>query len=210
MNGFQSHILKVGLLLAVFAIGATLLVAVTERQTRDQIAENQRQALLDGIHALIPDEQYDNAILEDTLTLPASESLGLESPQTAYRARRDGDPVAVVMPVVAPDGYSGRIRLLVGIYHDGTLAGVRVLEHRETPGLGDKIDAKRSDWITDFSGKSLDNPKPQNWRVKKDGGVFDQFTGATITPRAVVNAVRRSLEYFLNNRDDLFARQNTE
>lgn len=210
MNGFQSHILKVGLLLAVFAIGATLLVAITERQTRDQIAENQRQALLNGIHALIPDEEYDNAILEDTLTLPASESLGLESPQTAYRARRDGDPVAVVMPVVAPDGYSGRIRMLVGIYHDGTLAGVRVLEHRETPGLGDKIDAKRSDWITDFSGKSLDNPQPQNWRVKKDGGVFDQFTGATITPRAVVNAVRGSLEYFLNNRDDLFARQNTE
>lgn len=210
MNGFQSHILKVGLLLAVFAIGATLLVAVTERQTREQIAENQRQALLDGIHALIPDAQYDNAILEDTLTLPANESLGLESPQTAYRARRDGEPVAVVMPVVAPNGYSGRIHMLVGIYHDGTLAGVRVLEHRETPGLGDKIDAKRSDWITGFSGKSLDNPQPRNWRVKKDGGVFDQFTGATITPRAVVNAVRRSLEYFANNRDDLFARQNTE
>lgn len=210
MNNFQSHILKVGLLLAAFAIGATLLVAVTERQTRDQITENQRQALLDGIHALIPDEQYDNAILQDTITLSATGELGLEEPQEAYRARLNGEPVAIVMPVVAPDGYSGRIRLLVGIYHDGTLAGVRVLEHRETPGLGDKIEVKRSDWITEFSGKSLDNPEPRNWRVKKDGGVFDQFTGATITPRAVINAVRGALEYYEINRDDLFAKQDVE
>lgn len=210
MNNFQSHIIKVGLLLAAFAIGATLLVAITERQTRDQITENQRQALLDGIHALIPDEQYDNAILEDTILIPATDQLGLEQPQEIYRARRDGEPVAIVMPVVAPDGYSGRIRLLVGIYHDGTLAGVRVLEHRETPGLGDKIEAKRSDWITEFSGKSLDNPEPRDWRVKKDGGAFDQFTGATITPRAVINAVRGALEYFEINRNALFARQNVE
>ncbi len=210
MNNFQSHIIKVGLLLAAFAIGATLLVAITERQTRDQIIENQRQALLDGIHALIPDEQYDNAILQDTILIPATEQLGLKQPQEIYRARRDGEPVAVIMPVIAPDGYSGPIRLLVSIYHDGTLAGVRVLEHRETPGLGDKIEVKRSDWITEFSGKSLDNPEPRDWRVKKDGGAFDQFTGATITPRAVINAVRGALEYFEINRNALFARQNVE
>lgn len=210
MNNFQSHIIKVGLLLAAFAIGATLLVAITERQTRDQITENQRQALLDGIHDLLPDEEYDNAILQDTILIPATDQLGLKQPQKIYRARRDGVPVAIIMPVVAPDGYSGRIRLLVGIYHDGTLAGVRVLEHRETPGLGDKIEAKRSDWITEFSGKSLDNPEPRDWRVKKDGGAFDQFTGATITPRAVINAVRGALEYFEINRNALFARQNVE
>lgn len=210
MNNFQSHIIKVGLLLAGFAIGATLLVAITERQTRDQITENQRQALLDGIHALLPDEQYDNAILEDTILIPATEQLGLKEPQKIYRARRDGEPVAIIMPVIAPDGYSGPIRLLVSIYHDGTLAGVRVLEHRETPGLGDKIEVKRSDWITEFSGKSLDNPEPRDWRVKKDGGAFDQFTGATITPRAVINAVRGALEYFEINRNALFARQNVE
>lgn len=210
MNNFQSHIIKVGLLLAAFAIGATLLVAITERQTRDQITENQRQALLDGIHALLPDEQYDNAILQDTILIPATDQLGLQQPQEIYRARRDGEPVAIIMPVVAPDGYSGRIRLLVGIYHDGTLAGVRVLEHRETPGLGDKIEAKRSDWITNFSGKSLDDPEPRDWRVKKDGGAFDQFTGATITPRAVINAVRGALEYFEINRNALFAIQNVE
>lgn len=210
MNGFQSHILKVGLLLAAFAIGATLLVAVTERQTRDQIAENQRQAVLAGIHALIPDAQYDNDILQDTVIVAPTTELGLQSPEQAYRARMDGEPVAVVMPVVAPDGYSGRIRLLVGIYADGTLAGVRVLEHRETPGLGDKIEAKRSDWIKSFEGKSLQDPEPNNWRVKKDGGEFDQFTGATITPRAVINAVRRSLAYFQANREALFAPQDVE
>ncbi len=205
MKDLQKHIIRVGLLLGLFAIVATTLVAFTEENTREQIKENQRQALLDGINALIPHDEYDNAILQDTLLLPPTEALGTEEPTLVYRARQNGEPVAVVMTVVAPDGYSGTIKMLVGIYHSGKLAGVRVIDHKETPGLGDKIDVKKDDWILQFEGLSLGNPPASKWKVKKDGGEFDQFTGATITPRAVVGAVKQSLEYFRKHRDELFA-----
>lgn len=205
MKDLQKHIIRVGLLLGLFAIVATTLVALTEENTREQIKENQRQALLDGINALIPHDEYDNAILQDTLTLPATEALGTEEPTSVYRARQNGEPVAAVLTVIAPDGYSGTIRMLVGIYHSGKLAGVRVIDHKETPGLGDKIDVKKDDWILQFEGLSLGKPPASKWKVKKDGGEFDQFTGATITPRAVVAAVKKSLEYFRKHRDELFA-----
>lgn len=205
MMDLQKHILRVGLLLGLFAVVATTLVALTEANTREQIRENQRQALLSGINALIPHDQYDNAILQDTMTLEATEELGTEEPTTVYRARQNGENVAVVLTAIAPNGYSGKIKILVGIYHDGTLAGVRVIEHKETPGLGDKIEAKKSDWILQFEGLSLTEPTGAKWKVKKDGGEFDQFTGATITPRAVVGAIKSALEYFRTHRDELFA-----
>lgn len=205
MAELNKHILRVGVLLGLFAIVATTMVAFTEENTREQIKENERQALLDAISALIPHDAYDNAILSDTLMLPATEALGTEQPTRVFRARADGEPVAVVMTAVAPNGYSGKIKLLVGIYHDASLAGVRVINHKETPGLGDKIDEKRADWILQFAGLSLKKPISAKWKVKKDGGEFDQFTGATITPRAVVSAVKRSLEYFRAHRDELFA-----
>lgn len=205
MADLKKHILRVGVVLGIFAIVATTMVAYTEQNTRQQIKENERQALLDAINILIPQEQYDNAILQDTILLPATESLGTEEPTQVFRARKQDQPVAVILTVVAPNGYSGRIKMLVGIYNDGTLAGVRVINHKETPGLGDKIDASRSDWIKQFEGLSLENPSSAKWKVKKDGGAFDQFTGATITPRAVVRAVKGSLEYFKNHREALFA-----
>jgi electron transport complex protein RnfG len=123
-----------------------------------------------------------------------------------YRARKYGWPVAVVLAPVAPDGYNGTIRLLVAIKMDGTLAGVRVIQHRETPGLGDAIEAERSDWILGFDGKSLNDPVQEKWKVKRDGGDFDQFTGATITPRAVVKAVNKALLYFRLHGHSLFER----
>jgi electron transport complex protein RnfG len=205
MMDLHKHILRVGLLLGLFAVVATTLVAFTETNTRDQIRENQRQALLSGINALIPHDQYDNAILQDTITLEATEELGTEEPSTVYRARQNGENVAVVLTAIAPNGYSGKIKILVGIYSDGTLAGVRVIEHKETPGLGDKIEAKKADWILQFEGLSLTEPASAKWKVKKDGGEFDQFTGATITPRAVVGAIKGALEYFRTHRDELFA-----
>lgn len=205
MADLKKHILRVGVVLGIFAIVATTMVAYTEQNTRQQIKENERQALLDAINILIPHEQYDNAILQDTILLPATESLGTEEPTQVFRARKQDQPVAVILTVVAPNGYSGRIKMLVGIYNDGTLAGVRVINHKETPGLGDKIDASRSDWIKQFEGLSLENPSSAKWKVKKDGGAFDQFTGATITPRALVRAVKGSLEYFKNHREALFA-----
>jgi electron transport complex protein RnfG len=205
MMELHKHILRVGLLLGLFAVVATTLVAFTEANTREQIRENQRQALLNGINALIPHEQYDNAILQDTITLEATEELGTEEPTTVYRARQNGDDVAVVLTAIAPNGYSGKIKVLVGIYNDGTLAGVRVIDHKETPGLGDKIEAKKTDWILQFEGLSLTEPASAKWKVKKDGGEFDQFTGATITPRAVVGAIKDALAYFRTHRDELFA-----
>ena len=190
--------------LLLFALIGTLLVALTYEGTREQIAANEREALLRKLNLLVPPERYDNAIFEDTTQVINDHLLGTMEPVTVYRARRGSEPVALVIAPVAPDGYSGTIRLLVGINHDGSLAGVRILAHRETPGLGDKIEAERSDWILGFDGRSLDNPPLESWRVMRDGGAFDQFTGATITPRAVVNAVRISLIYYRVNRETLF------
>jgi electron transport complex protein RnfG len=123
---------------------------------------------------------------------------------TAYRARQGGRPVAVILRFAAIDGYNGPIHLLAGIEADGRLAGVRVLSHRETPGLGDAIEAAKSDWVYSFAGKSLGSPPAAGWAVERDGGVFDQFTGATITPRAIVEAVQRALAYHGSHRDALF------
>lgn len=202
---------RVGLMLALFAIVATTLVAYTEESTRDQIKENERQALLDAINVLVPKQAYDNAILSDTIMLPPTMQLGTAEPTVVYRARKNNEPVAAVLTSVAPDGYSGSIKILIAIYTDGSLAGVRVISHKETPGLGDKIDAQRDDWILQFAGLSLGSPLPSRWKVKKDGGDFDQFTGATITARAVVNAIRRTLVFFEANQDKLFtpAEENT-
>jgi electron transport complex protein RnfG len=190
--------------LLLFAVSGTLLVALTYEGTREQIAINEREALLRKLNMLVPPDRYDNAIFEDTRQVTDEHLLGTAEPVTVYRARRAGKPVALVLTPVAPDGYSGSIRLLVGINLDGSLSGVRVLAHRETPGLGDRIEAERDGWILGFDGKSLGNPPAEAWQVKRDGGVFDQFTGATITPRAVIKAVRNSLLYYRDNREALF------
>lgn len=202
---WQNHAIRVALLTALFAVVATFLVTLTESGTREGILENQRQATLNAISALLPQHRYNNAILQDVILLPPNEQLGTTEITTVYRARQNDEPVAAVFTAVAPDGYSGTITLLVGIYTDNSLAGVRVINHRETPGLGDKIEAQRDDWILKFSGLSLDDPAPSQWKVKKDGGMFDQFTGATITPRAVVATIKRALEFFEANQDKLFA-----
>ncbi|PCJ31385.1 MAG: electron transport complex subunit RsxG [Gammaproteobacteria bacterium] len=196
--------LKVSLMLTLFAIGFTALVAITEESTRDKISENERQTLLKAINALVDKKQYNNDILLDTMILAPTAELGTHEESTVFRARKDGDNVAAIFTSIAPDGYSGKIKLLVGVYMDGSLAGVRVISHKETPGLGDKINEKKADWILQFKGLSLTKPTESNWKVKKDGGQFDQFTGATITPRAVVSAVRGSLHYFALHRDELF------
>lgn len=192
------------IILLMFAIIGTTLVAVTYEGTRDQIAANERATLLRKLHRLIAPEQHDNVLLEDTLAVRDVTLLGTDEPVTVYRARKDGKPVSLVIETIAPDGYSGTIRLLVGINIDGSLSGVRVVGHRETPGLGDAIDETRSDWIHVFDGKSLDNPEAAGWAVRKDGGSFDQLTGATITPRAVVKAVRNALLYYRQHQETLF------
>jgi len=182
--------------LFLFAIIGTGLVAYIFESTEERIAENQRRALLKSLNELVPEELYDNDIYADILYVQNGELLGTDAPVPVYRARKNGWPVAAVLAPVAPDGYNGSIRLLVAIQLNGKLAGVRVIQHRETPGLGDRIEAERSDWVLEFNGKSLLDPQENNWKVKRDGGTFDQFTGATITPRAVVKAVEEALLYY--------------
>lgn len=193
-----------GLILGLFAVVGTGLVAMTYNGTAERIAENERQALLRSLHQIVSPDSHDNDIYTDVIQV-RDLSLGTPQPVTVYRARQGKQPVAAVIASIAPDGYSGAIRLLVGIHYDGTLAGVRVVSHRETPGLGDAIEAERTDWILAFNGRSLENPEEKRWAVKKDGGVFDQFTGATITPRAVVQGVYNTLRYYQKHREALFA-----
>ena len=159
---------------------------------------------LERLNNILPADKYDNDLLQDKITLSADALLGLKEAATAYVATLDNKPVGVVLPAIAPNGYNGSIHLLVGIYANGMLAGVRVTRHRETPGLGDAIETSRSDWIHNFAGKSLTIPSAQKWKVKRDGGEFDQFTGATISPRAIVKAVHSALLYFAKYRDTLF------
>lgn len=207
-NGNESmnfkQILISGFLLWLFSVIGTTLVAVTHQGTLQQVAENERLVLLRTLHQLIPAENFDNHIAEDTLQINASELLGTREPSIVYRARKQGEPVAVVFNSIAHGGYNGDIHLLIGVYNNRQVAGVRVVKHNETPGLGDAIEIGKSNWALGFDGKSLDDPKPGAWKVKRDGGQFDQLTGATITPRAIVKAVKNALEYFNQNQETLF------
>jgi len=191
-------------ILAAFAAAGVGLVAFTEVSTRERIAANERAYLLRALNEVVPADAHDNDMFSDTIQVSDEELLGTPEAITVFRAFSGGQPAAVILTPIAPDGYSGAIRLLVGIATDGRLTGVRVTSHRETPGLGDGIEAARSDWIVGFDDRSLADPPLARWTVRRDGGDFDQFTGATITPRAVVKAVRNALLYFEKNRQILF------
>lgn len=198
------RMIQMGVLLGMFAIIGTAILAITHEQTKERIAENERNVLLRNLHAVISPDSHDNELFADTIEVTDTKLLGTKKPVTVYRARLNGKPVAAVFAAIAPEGYNGNIKLLVAINMDGTLSGVRVIGHRETPGLGDYIEETRSDWITKFTGLSLRNPDKKGWRVKRDGGEFDQFTGATITPRAIVKAVYNCLRYFKQHQQDVF------
>lgn len=178
------------LVLGGFSLAATLLLAVANALTLAPIAHSAQEDLRRSLEQVIPANNHDNNPATDTLVLNTDGKDVL-----VYRARQ-GDRVSGVAFEVSQRGYSGPIRVLLGIDAAGQLTGVRVLHHTETPGLGDKIEANRSDWITRFTGRSLGNPPDAQWAVKKDGGPFDQFAGATITPRAVVTAIRQGLRLF--------------
>jgi electron transport complex protein RnfG len=203
------YMLRTAFILALFVGTSTALVALTYEKTRGKIAEAEREALLRSLSAVVSPDEYNNKLLTDLTIVTSKKLLGTDNPVPVFRARMDSKPVAVVLSPTAPKGYSGPIKLLIGIYYDGRVSGVRVLSHRETPGLGDAIEEKRSDWIHSFSDKSLDNLSQKNWKVKRDGGIFDQFTGATISPRAIVSAVNNTLLYFKEHRDELFEQKST-
>lgn len=190
------------LLLAGFALAASALLGIGDWNTRDAIEMRRQEDLKASLAQVIPDELYDNDLLESTVIVPGD---GLPNAQetVVYQARKKGRTTAAAFRLTAPDGYSGNIDMVIGIARNGEILGVRVIAHAETPGLGDKIEIAKSDWILSFNGRSLENPTIEQWAVKKDGGEFDQFSGATITPRAVVNAVHRGLLFFDKHRSEI-------
>ncbi|MBN7771696.1 electron transport complex subunit RsxG [Marinobacter daepoensis] len=182
--------------LGLFAIITGGTIALTQGLTETRIQEQAARAEARALFEIIPESRHDNNLLKGVVTLPSSDRLPIDGPVKAWVARKGGNPVGLIIPALAPDGYSGDIHLLVGLDLEGRVLGVRVTGHKETPGLGDRIETRKSEWIHAFKGKSLGNPPPKAWNVRKNGGTFDQFTGATITPRAVVKAVQRTLVYF--------------
>lgn len=186
-------IIKAGVLLLVFTAISIFLVALTQQSNVERIKYNEDQLLIKQLGELVQD--YDNDIVQQKYTLKV-ELHGVDQILNIYPAKKQGRVFAFLVEHTYPKGYSGNIRLLTGIDNQGKLLGVRVISHKETPGLGDKIESRKSDWIKRFSGLSLSDPKRDRWKVKSDGGVFDAFTGATITPRAIVSATYQLLEFF--------------
>lgn len=205
-----TYMLRSAVLLTLFATAGTALVAVTYENTKEQIAQSEREAMLQKLHSVITPSEHNNDIFSDFITVNSPELLGPSPAVEVFRARMNGEPVAVLITPTAPDGYGGAIKLLVGIRYNGEIAGVRVLSHKETPGLGDAIEERRSKWIYQFDSLSLGNPTVENWKVQRDRGKFDQLTGATISSRAVVKAVRKALEYYQSNKDFLFNKEFNE
>lgn len=196
--------------LLVFVIVFTALLASAYHWSRPYIIASANEEKLALIGEVLPRTRYDNDLLGDRLLLPPTAALGTAEETPIYRARVSGAPSALVLEAVAPDGYSGKIRLLLAIGAEGSLLGVRVIAHKETPGLGDYIEPrkdknKQRPWIRQFEGRSLQQPLERGWKVKKDGGDFDANTGATVTPRAIVKAVHKALKYVAEHQDRLFA-----
>lgn len=192
------------LLLSAFAIGCTGAIALVNVLTQPMILEQEKIALQNNINELIKPDSYDNKIIDTCFTVVDANLLGDEKPKQVFIAKQKRKPIAALIQTSTFKGYSGEIKLLVGIYKNGEIAGVRVNSHTETPGLGDKIQTNKSDWILSFDGKEYQQSADSRWDVKKNGGNFDAFTGATITPRAVVNAVKDSLIFFEKNQTKLF------
>lgn len=200
---FLNNILLPGLVLLGFSALGAFLLSGTHALTADAIDRAERELLHALLTQVMPPAGHDNDLTQSQISLPADPLLGLKRPGQGYLARLNGKPAGVILEAVAPDGYAGEIRLIVGIHADGRLGGVRVVSHQETPGLADYIEIKRSPWIAQFAGRALDDPAESAWAVRKDGGDFDYRTGATVTPRAIVKAVRKALQYFDRERERL-------
>jgi len=200
----------------VFTLLGSLLIGFTHINTEKKITQNKKEFILKNLNEVFPKEfngitLYDNDLIADSFILTNSE-LG-ESDVVIYPAYKNNQPSGAIITSIAKNGYNGPIKVIVGIQDipqkSAKIIATRVVEHKETPGLGDPIEARRSDWINQFDKRSLQNPKDKQWSVKKDGGEFDQLTGATITPRAVTAAIKQALVYYENNRDNIFRPSNT-
>ncbi|MBB1385302.1 electron transport complex subunit RsxG [Pseudoalteromonas sp. SG45-5] len=204
-----SSMAKNGAILTAFALVTTGLVASINALTADKIAEQEQLHLTSQLQEVLDPSTYDNALSTDCVII-SDERLGPYANQIIYRARKNNKPVALVVRHVTPSGYSGDINLLTAVLSDGTIAGVRSTKHEETPGLGDKVEVKKSSWITTFKSLTVQSENDARWAVKKDGGQFDQFTGATITPRAVVGSVKNAVLFAQSEFDVIFAAPNAK
>lgn len=199
------HASKTSITLIVFALVFTALLAYVFNITKAPIEKSEAEARMALFSQIVPPNMHDNEMLKDTIMLAPTDLLGNTQPTIANRARINNAPSAIILEAIAHDGYAGDIKLLIAIKYDGSIAGVRVLTHKETPGLGDYIDILKDNWIKLFDGESLSKTSDPKWNVKKDGGQFDYIAGATITPRAVVKAVHKALIYFEKNKQLLFS-----
>lgn len=197
-------VIKGGVTLAAMAAICTLLVAATYQLTADRIAANEKAWLERSLEPALSGVFFEGSVTESKLVVPPPHGLPGNDTAIVYRVFAEGAPVAALFAVTARDGYAGPIRILVGVGIDGAVTGIRIVDHRETPGLGDRIDQSRSDWVYQFDGHSLGNPVAANWLLEVDGGEFDQLTGASVTPRAVIKAIRDTLIYFDAHRDEIF------
>jgi electron transport complex protein RnfG len=206
----QGMAVRTAAILFVFVIFFTGLLSAAYLWTRPAIEASAAEEKMKLVDEVLSRADYDNDLLKETVTLPPTPELALAEPSTAYVARKGGQPAALVFEAVAPDGYSGKIRLILAVRADGTVAGVRVTQHKETPGLGDYIEPKKDKnkaqpWITQFAGLSPATVPEREWKVRKDGGRLDYHAGATVTPRAVAKAALKAAKWFEANRDRLFA-----
>ena len=203
-GGANPTIMQSGLILAAVAAICTTLVALTFNMTRDRIAANEQAFLEQSLARVLSGISFNNDLSASALVVRVPHGLPGKENAIVYRVLNDSAPVAALFVVTATDGFTGPIKLLIGIDYDGAVTGVRALEHKETPGIGALIDENRSDWIYQFAGTSLNAPERSAWAIRRDGGEIDQLTGASVTSRAIVNAVNQTLLYFEANRDDIF------
>jgi electron transport complex protein RnfG len=196
-------------ILFIFVIIFTGFLSAAYLWTKPAIEASAAEEKMKLVDEVLPRSEYDNALLADTITLPPMPELNLSEPSVLYRARKAGQPVALVFEAAAADGYAGKIRLVIAIRSNGQVAGVRVTQHKETPGLGDYIELKKDKnkarpWITQFQGMSLAEVTDKEWKVKKDGGRIEYYAGATVTPRAVAKAIFKAVKWAEANQNQLF------
>jgi Na+-translocating ferredoxin:NAD+ oxidoreductase subunit G len=196
--------LRTAAIMLAFAFIGTLLLASVFDVTRAPIEASEKAARLSLFKEILPAENYDNDLLASQVTIAPNALLGNRLPSIANVAKQQQQTAGVILEAIAHDGYSGDIKLLIAIRADGSISGVRVLAHKETPGLGDYIDIAHGNWIKLFDNESLEKTAAEKWQVKKDGGQYDYMVGATITPRAVVKAVKQALQFYQQNKQTLF------
>jgi electron transport complex protein RnfG len=199
------NVLRTAAIMLAFAFIGTLLLASVFDATRAPIEASEKAARLSLFKEILPAQNYDNDLLASQVTIAPNALLGNRLPSIANVAKQQQQTAGVILEAIAHDGYSGDIKLLIAIRADGSISGVRVLAHKETPGLGDYIDIAHGNWIKLFDNESLEKTAAEKWQVKKDGGQYDYMVGATITPRAVVKAVKQALQFYQQNKLTLFA-----